>query len=119
MDLKFFLNKFAKIDNIEHYTYRSVLKMREIYNNYLDNSEGFDPDFPLLNFRGGDKGKRLNLGTNIFSQFGDEENIPDNFNGLADDLIDIHKPEIIGPTSPQEARQKTKLDREASRKHKN
>lgn len=58
MDLKFYLNKFLKADGIEGYTLSSLKALRECYKNFLDTTEGTDPDFPLLNF-GGKKGQRL------------------------------------------------------------
>ena len=57
MDLKFYLNKIIKIDNIEGYTLKSLINIRECYENFLDKTEGLDPDFPTLNFGG--KGKKL------------------------------------------------------------
>ena len=52
MDLKFYLNKFLKADGIEGYTLSSLKALRECYENFLDTTEGTDPDFPLLNFGG-------------------------------------------------------------------
>lgn len=50
MDLKFYLNKFLKVDNVEQYTLKTLGKLRECYESFLDTTEGVDPDFPLLNF---------------------------------------------------------------------
>ena len=58
MDLKFYLNKFLKADGVENYTLGTLKTLRECYENFLDTTEGTDPDFPLLNF-GGKKGQRL------------------------------------------------------------
>lgn len=54
MDLKFYLNKFLKVDRIEDYTLKTLVKLREVYEDFLQRSEGLDPDFPMLNF--GQKG---------------------------------------------------------------
>ena len=54
MDLKFYLNKFLKVDNIENYTLKTLIQLREVYEDFLQRSEGVDPDFPMLNF--GQKG---------------------------------------------------------------
>ena len=58
MDLKFFLNKFAKVDNIEGYTLKSILALKDRYEDYIESSDGQDPDFPLVNF--GNNGKKVN-----------------------------------------------------------
>lgn len=63
MALKFFLNKFVKADNIEYYTISQLNALRDTYQKYLDETKGFDPDFPMSNF-GGDKGEKIG-GTNI------------------------------------------------------
>jgi hypothetical protein len=63
MDLKFYLNKFLKADNIEHYTYKALLDLKKCYSDFLETSEGIDPDFPMSNF-GGAKGTKVS-GTNI------------------------------------------------------
>ena len=59
MDLKFFLNKFAKVDNIENYTLKYLFELRKLYENYLESTDGQDPDFPMISF-GGNKGKKVN-----------------------------------------------------------
>lgn len=53
MELKFYLNKFLKVDNIEYYTMKSIIELRECYERFLKKSEGSDPDFPMISF--GDK----------------------------------------------------------------
>lgn len=56
MQLKFSLNKFAKLDNIENYTLDIVYKLQEEYNNYLEKTKGIDVDFPEFEFnKGGSK----------------------------------------------------------------
>ena len=57
MDLKFYLNKFLKVDNIEGYGLGSLFKLRDVYEEFLDNSKGTDPDFPMIDF--GDRGKKV------------------------------------------------------------
>lgn len=59
MDLKFYLNKFLKVDNIENYTLNTLSKLREKYEKFLEKTEGLDPDFPNIDFSGGKKGKKL------------------------------------------------------------
>ena len=66
MDLKFYLNKFAKIDNIEGYTMKSILILQKKYEEFLENSDGSDPDFPMMSFGGG-KGKKVK-GSNSASE---------------------------------------------------
>ena len=57
MDLKFYLNKFIKIDQIEHYTLSSLFKLKDIYNEFMEKTEGLDPDFPMIDF--GEKGQTI------------------------------------------------------------
>lgn len=52
MDLKFYLNKFLKVDRVEEYTLKTLIKLREVYEDFLQQSDGIDPDFPMLNFGG-------------------------------------------------------------------
>lgn len=58
MDLKFYLNKFLKCDNIENYTLEALGKLRAAYDTFLENSKGTDPDFPMIDF--GNKGQKIN-----------------------------------------------------------
>jgi hypothetical protein len=57
MDLKFYLNKFVKIDNIEGYTLSSLRTIEENYSAFMEKTDGLDPDFPTIDF-GGKKGKK-------------------------------------------------------------
>ena len=57
MDLKFYLNKFLKCDNIEMYTLKALYALRDAYDEFLENSKGTDPDFPMIDF--GDKGQKV------------------------------------------------------------
>lgn len=60
MDLKFYLNKFIKIDGIEGYTLKSLRAIQERYEDYLEKTEGSDPDFPMMTFGGkAGKGKKI------------------------------------------------------------
>lgn len=61
MDLKFYLNKFVKVDNIENYTLKCLFELRDHYDQYLDKTDGTDPDFPMMTFGNG-KGKKVNVG---------------------------------------------------------
>lgn len=57
MELKFYLNKFLKVDNIEHYGLCALFKLRDTYDKFIETSKGTDPDFPLIDF--GDKGQTI------------------------------------------------------------
>lgn len=57
MELKFYLNKFLKVDNIEHYGLGTLFKLRDTYDKFIETSKGTDPDFPLIDF--GDKGQTI------------------------------------------------------------
>ena len=58
MDLTFYLNKFLKVDNIEYYNLDALFKLRDAYSDFLENSKGVDPDFPMIEFGGG-KGSKI------------------------------------------------------------
>ncbi len=62
MALKFYLNKFLKVDNVEQYTLTQILELKNVYSKFIEDSEGFDPDFPMSTF--GEKGKKV-AGTNV------------------------------------------------------
>ena len=70
MDLKFYLNKFLKVDNIEKYTLKTLFKLREIYDKFLESSKGVDPDFPTIDFSG--KGEAVK-GVNKTKVLGDDD----------------------------------------------
>lgn len=70
MDLKFYLNKIIKVDNIENYSLTAIIELKKAYTKFLETTEGADPDFPMMNFLG--NGKRIK-GTNIYDVFGDDE----------------------------------------------
>lgn len=58
MALKFYLNKFGKVDNIENYTLKALKGLQDEFSKFLDDSGGVDPDFPMFDFGG--KGKKVN-----------------------------------------------------------
>ena len=64
--------------------------MKKVYDDFLDKSEGIDPDFPgmILGDRG--NGEKIK-GSNYFSIFGSEENIPENHKGILEDKIEVKK----------------------------
>ena len=74
MDLKFYLNKFIKVDGIENYTLKSLRELQKRYEDYLEKTEGSDPDFPMMTFGGKAGGKKVK-GRNAASE--SEENIKD------------------------------------------
>ena len=63
MALKFYLNKFLKVDNIEQYSLTQLVELKNTYQEFIDDSEGYDPDFPMTTFGDG-KGKNVS-GTNV------------------------------------------------------
>ena len=65
MDLKFYLNKIIKIDNIENYTLKSLDKIKNSYEEFLERTEGKDPDYPGYSF-GDKKGTKLSVGKNVY-----------------------------------------------------
>ena len=81
MELKFYLNKFLKVDNIEGYTLHALQELKKVYDKFTDKTEGFDPDFPMMSI--GDKknkGKTIATGKNNLHQVnkkgvGEDENI--------------------------------------------
>jgi hypothetical protein len=48
MQLKLYLNKFLKVDGIEHYSLSALLELRKAYDKFLELSGGTDPDFPMI-----------------------------------------------------------------------
>lgn len=57
MDLKFYLNKFVRAQEIEHYTLKTITDLKKCYDKFIEKTEGYDPDFPETDFSGG-KGKK-------------------------------------------------------------
>ena len=47
INLKFYLNKILKCDNIENYSLRSLEELRKCYDEFVK-SAGGDPDFPSI-----------------------------------------------------------------------
>jgi hypothetical protein len=74
MELKFYLNKFLKVDNIEYYGLGALFKLRDTYDKFIETSKGTDPDFPLIDF--GDKGQTIQGVNKVQAEnkLGDEEN---------------------------------------------
>ena len=84
MDLKLYLNKFAKLNNIENYTLNTVIQMKEVYSKFLEEGEGKDPDFPLITFDG-KKGKTISIGVNSYkTRHDDQESDTTSFDGFND-----------------------------------
>lgn len=74
MDLKFYLNKFLKIDNIEQYTLNSLTEIKKCYETLLEKTEGQDPDFPMHNFGNAKNSKGgIFKSSNNVSQIGQDE----------------------------------------------
>ena len=71
MDLKFYLNKFVKIDGIEGYTLKALRELQKRYEDYLEKTEGSDPDFPMMTFGGKSGGGKKVKGRNAAAD--DEE----------------------------------------------
>lgn len=65
MQLKFYLNKFLKVDNIEQYTLGALKELENTYEEFKEKTEGIDPDFPGITFK--TKGTKLNVGTNVYA----------------------------------------------------
>ena len=63
MDLKFYLNKIIKIDNIENYSLNSLYEIKKCYSKFLEKTEGKDPDYPLMSF--GDSKNTFKSGNNL------------------------------------------------------
>lgn len=89
--------------------------MRDTYKKYIEEAEGKDPDFPLITF-GGNKGKTLTKGRNVYSLF-EEGNIPEDFHGIETsrkNTPEIRREEPQGLT-PREARQRNTQDRKSKK----
>ena len=75
----------------------------------MDNSEGKDPDFPLLDLSGGKKkGKTISKGTNVYSMF-EEGEVPEDFKGIETRLK--NKQPEIRQEDPREARRRNTRNR--------
>lgn len=64
MQLKFYLNKFLKVDNIEHYTLGALKKLEDTYEEFKQKTDGIDPDFPSITFK--TKGTKITVGSNVY-----------------------------------------------------
>ena len=75
MELKLFLNKILKVDNIEDYGLKSLAALRESYDKFLEKTGGADPDFPMIDFGdNGDKVQGMNKQQAI-EKYGDPDDI--------------------------------------------
>lgn len=59
MDLKFYLNKFVRLEGVENYTINTLMEAKKCYEKFIEKTNGFDPDFPETDFSGGKKGKKI------------------------------------------------------------
>ena len=73
MDLKFYLNKFIKVDCIEGYTLKALREIQKRYEDYLEKTGGSDPDFPMMTFGGKSGGKKVK-GQNAESEYEETNN---------------------------------------------
>lgn len=95
MELKFYLNKFLKVDNIEGYTLETLDELRKAYDRFIEKS-GFDPDFPMLALGSGVEGpggEKVKLGkdNNIYNYQREGETIEETKSRISlgyDDDID-------------------------------
>ena len=79
MELKFYLNKFLKVDGIENYSLGALEELRKVYDRFTDKTEGYDPDFPMMSVGGKEKkGKTIAVGkNNIYQNTKEGESIED------------------------------------------
>lgn len=84
MELKLHLNKFLRVDNIENYTLKTLKILQSKYQEFLDNSEGVDPDYPMFTFGG--KGKKVGGFNPHYGNEGEDDmsSQSGNINGLLD-----------------------------------
>lgn len=59
MHLKLYLNKYLKTDNIEFYSLNYLIDLRKEYENFLDLTGGYDPDFPNINIGDRSEGQKI------------------------------------------------------------
>jgi hypothetical protein len=105
MQLKFYLNKFLKADGIEYYTLDTLLKLKDAYGDFIEDSDGGDPDFPLVSFN--TKGKKIK-GKNIHQVLGDDD-------GTSDVMVDRFGQSIDSSKQAKEDREYLeKVKREVS-----
>lgn len=79
MDLKLYLNKFLKVDNIEQYSMKFLLALKESYDRFLEKGEGKDPDFPLMTF-----GDKANSSGGIFKADNNRYSVENSIGGVED-----------------------------------
>jgi hypothetical protein len=90
MHLKLYLNKYLKADNIELYSLRYLIDLKQEYDNFLDLTGGYDPDFPNINIGDRQGGQKIK-GTNKFQFEKEFENqgendFPDSLGGIDYDI---------------------------------
>lgn len=85
MHLKLYLNKYLKVDNIELYSLSYLIDLRKEYENFLDLTGGYDPDFPNINIGDRKEGQKIK-GKNkiqLEKEFNEENReFPDNFDNM-------------------------------------
>ena len=85
MHLKLYLNKYLKADNIEFYSLNYLIDLRKEYENFLDLTGGYDPDFPNINIGDRKEGQKIKGKNKIQLEKEFEEGgkgFPDDFNGM-------------------------------------
>lgn len=91
MDLKFYLNKFLKTDNIEYYTIPTLTELKSTYEKFLKSSKGIDVDFPTITFNEYAEDGITLKGNNVYSVFDSEDDIPEDFKGIKDERVRTNK----------------------------
>lgn len=86
MELKLYLNKLLKVDNIEMYTLESLYELRDKYSKFIENFGGKDPDFPMMNF--GDPENTYKSSNNITRLDLNKDSTEDN-DGSSNDLFKL------------------------------
>lgn len=85
MHLKLYLNKYLKVDNIELYSLSYLIDLRKEYENFLDLTGGYDPDFPNINIGDRKEGQKIK-GKNkiqLEKEFEEgEKDFPDSFSEM-------------------------------------
>ena len=82
MDLKFYLNKIVKVDNVEGYTLKALLELKARYEKFIDKTSGFDPDFPTLDFGMGTKGEKFKKKHRTVGEDDPQQSPTDSFDSL-------------------------------------
>ena len=105
MHLKLYLNKYLKADNIELYSLSCLIDLRKEYENFLELTGGYDPDFPGVNIGDRKDGQKIK-GKNkiqLEKEFDDgEKEFPDSLGG-----IDYYE---TAPPPPQPRREESGME---------